>query len=119
MISIKKQEEIFFKVLMIMSLIIIMSILFLIVGTIIYKGLPALNWDMLTKLPGGGFYLGKEGGVLNAIIGSVYLILVFHSSFLLTFIFLKNPFLAVLFAFHLISFSEYHLLFMVHLALLL
>jgi phosphate transport system permease protein len=75
MISIKKQEEIFFKVLMIMSLIIIMSILFLIVGTIIYKGLPALNWDMLTKLPGGGFYLGKEGGVLNAIIGSVYLIL--------------------------------------------
>jgi phosphate transport system permease protein len=30
---------------------------------------------MVTKLPGGGFYLGKEGGVLNAIIGSVYIIL--------------------------------------------
>jgi len=75
MINIKKQEETFFKVLMIMSLIIIMSILFVIIGTIIYKGLPALNWDMLTKLPGGGFYLGKEGGVLNAIVGSLYLII--------------------------------------------
>ena len=60
---------------MIISVIIIMSILFFIVGTIIYKGLPALDWDMITKLPGGGFYLGKEGGVLNAIVGSVYLIL--------------------------------------------
>ena len=75
MINIKKQEETFFKVLMIMSLILIMSILFVIIGTIIYKGLPALNWDMLTKLPGGGFYLGKEGGVLNAIVGSFYLII--------------------------------------------
>jgi len=26
-------------------------------------------------LPGGGFYLGKEGGILNAIIGSVYLMI--------------------------------------------
>jgi phosphate transport system permease protein len=75
MINIKKQEEIFFKILMIISVIIIMSILFLIVGTIVYKGLPALNLDMFTKLPGGGFYLGKEGGVLNAIVGSFYLII--------------------------------------------
>jgi len=32
-----------------------------------------MNWDMITKTPQGGFYLGKEGGVLNAIIGSLYL----------------------------------------------
>ena len=70
----KYQEEKFFKILMIISVIIIMSILFLIIGTVIYKGLPGLSWDMLTKVPGGGFYLGKEGGVLNAIVGSVYLI---------------------------------------------
>jgi phosphate transport system permease protein len=75
MINTKRQEEIFFKLLMIVSLILIMSILLLILGTIIYKGLPSLTWDMFTKLPGGGFYLGKEGGVLNAIVGSVYLIL--------------------------------------------
>ncbi len=75
MVNTKKREELIFKVLMILSLALIMSILLFIIGTIIYKGLPALNWDMVTKLPGGGFYLGKEGGVLNAIIGSVYLIL--------------------------------------------
>ncbi len=75
MANAKKREEVFFKVLMILSLTMIMSILLFIMGTIIYKGLPALNWDMVTKLPGGGFYLGKEGGALNAIIGSVYLIL--------------------------------------------
>ena len=75
MINTKRQEEIFFKVLMIISICVIMSILLFIIGTVLYKGLPALNWDMVSKLPGGGFYLGKEGGVLNAIIGSVYLIL--------------------------------------------
>jgi phosphate transport system permease protein len=72
---IKEHEESIFKVLMIISLTLIMSILLYIIGTIVYKGLPALNLDMITKLPGGGFYLGKEGGVLNAIIGSAYLIL--------------------------------------------
>lgn len=75
MLNIKKQEETFFKVLMIISAVIIMSILLYIVGTIIYKGLPSLTWDMISKLPGGGFYLGKEGGVLNAIVGSVYIIM--------------------------------------------
>jgi phosphate transport system permease protein len=75
MINIKKQEEIFFKILMIISVAVILSILLIIIGTIIYKGLPALDWGMITKLPGGGFYLGKEGGVLNAIVGSAYLIL--------------------------------------------
>lgn len=75
MISLKQQEERFFKILMIIASLIIISILFYILGTILYRGVPALNWDMITKLPGGGFYLGKEGGVLNAIVGSVYLIL--------------------------------------------
>jgi phosphate transport system permease protein len=71
---IKKAEEIFFKALMIVCAVIIMGILIFIIGTIIYKGLPSLNLDMITKLPGGGFYLGKEGGVLNAIVGSLYIV---------------------------------------------
>ena len=33
-----------------------------------------MNWDMITKLPGGGFYIGKEGGLLNAIVGSLYIV---------------------------------------------
>jgi phosphate transport system permease protein len=72
--NIKKFEEGFFKMLMMISALIIMGVLIYIIGTIVYKGLPSLTWDMLTKLPGGGFYLGKEGGVLNAIAGSLYII---------------------------------------------
>ncbi|MFN8241002.1 MAG: ABC transporter permease subunit [Bacteroidales bacterium] len=67
----KHKEEIIFKAIMILSAAIIFLILLFILGTIIYKGTPALNLDMITRLPGGGFYLGKEGGVLNAIVGSL------------------------------------------------
>lgn len=69
----RKAEERFFKVLMVLACIIVSSSLFLIVGTIVAKGLPYLTWDMVSKVPQGGFYIGKEGGVLNAIIGSLYL----------------------------------------------
>jgi len=47
--------------------------LIMILLTVIVKGLPALTWDMITQTPKGGFYLGKEGGILNAIVGSLYL----------------------------------------------
>ena len=54
---------------------IILFVLVYIIGTVFYRGFHSLTLDMITKLPGGGFYLGKEGGVLNAIVGSVYIIL--------------------------------------------
>ena len=71
----KYLEEKIFKVIMIGAAMIILCVLVYIIGTIFYRGLPSLTLDMITKLPGGGFYLGKEGGVLNAIVGSVYLII--------------------------------------------
>jgi phosphate transport system permease protein len=67
-------EEKIFKVIMIGAALIILGVLLYIVGTIFIKGLPSLTLDMITKLPGGGFYLGKEGGILNAIVGSLYII---------------------------------------------
>ncbi len=70
----RKIEERFFKVLMMMSSGIILGLLMFILYTVIRRGLPSLTWDMITKIPSGGFYLGKEGGVLNAIVGSIYLI---------------------------------------------
>jgi phosphate transport system permease protein len=66
-------EERFFRVLMYCSLIILMGSLFLVFAIVVIKGLPALNIAMITQVPHGGYYLGKEGGVLNAIIGSLYL----------------------------------------------
>src|SRR6185295_11822259 len=55
------------------STVLVMLPLFLIILTILWRGLPAINFDMITQTPKGGFYLGKEGGVLNAIAGSFYL----------------------------------------------
>jgi phosphate transport system permease protein len=69
----RKLEELFFKALMILATIIVVGSFFLIVGTIFKKGIPYMNLDMITKVPGGDFYIGKEGGVLNAIIGSLYI----------------------------------------------
>lgn len=49
--------------------------LFMILVAIVKRGLPAMSWDMVSKIPGGGFYLGKEGGLLNAIVGSLYIVI--------------------------------------------
>jgi phosphate transport system permease protein len=66
-------EERVFKGLMIFSTFLILSSLVLILLTVLLKGLPYLTWDMVTKTPQGGYYLGKGGGILNAIVGSLYL----------------------------------------------
>lgn len=66
-------EEALFKLLMILSFSVVAGSLALILWTVIAKGLPALNWQMISQTPKGGYYLGKEGGILNAIIGSLYL----------------------------------------------
>lgn len=55
------------------SLFVVAGSLGLILWTILSRGLPALTLDMITRVPEGGFYMGKEGGVLNAIMGSLYL----------------------------------------------
>jgi phosphate transport system permease protein len=61
------------KGLMVASFILVAGSLGLILWTVIVRGLPALTWDMISQIPQGGFYMGKGGGVLNAIIGSLYL----------------------------------------------
>lgn len=66
-------EEKLFKFFMITSTITVVGCLFLIILTILIKGLPALSWEMISQTPKGGYYLGKEGGILNAIVGSLVL----------------------------------------------
>lgn len=67
-------EEKIFDALMILSTLAVFGFFASIVWTIASTGLGLLTWDMITKLPGGGFYLGKEGGILNAIVGSIMLV---------------------------------------------
>jgi phosphate transport system permease protein len=69
----RKLEESFFKVLMVASTLIVVGSLLAVIGVVLLKGLPALNLSMITQTPIGGYYLGKEGGILNAIVGSLYL----------------------------------------------
>ena len=69
----RKIEECIFKGLMIGSAVMVLGSLVLILCTVVWRGLPALNLEMLTQTPKGGYYLGGAGGILNAIIGSLYL----------------------------------------------
>jgi len=66
-------EEAVFRVLMTISTLAILSALIVILCSVLLKGLPALNLSMITQTPKGGYYLGREGGILNAILGSLYL----------------------------------------------
>lgn len=59
---------------MIIATLLVFAFVGSILFTILERGLPAMNWDMITKLPGGGFYIGKDGGLLNAIVGSLYIV---------------------------------------------
>lgn len=70
-----KYEEYFFRVAMFLSSCLIAFVLGLILFSILIKGIPSLSIEMITQTPKGGFYFGKEGGILNAIIGSLYLAL--------------------------------------------
>ena len=58
---------------MFLSTLFIVLALAMIIFSILCKGLPVLSWEMISQTPKGGFYLGKEGGILNAIVGSFYL----------------------------------------------
>ncbi|MCU0275982.1 MAG: phosphate ABC transporter permease PstA [Acidobacteria bacterium] len=69
----RKVEEGIFRVLMVLATGLILSSLVMILLTVLVKGLPYLSLEMVTQTPRGGYYLGKGGGILNAIIGSLYL----------------------------------------------
>ena len=69
----RRMEEGLVKFLMLSSFLLVAGSLGFILVVVILKGLPALNLAMLTQSPKGGFYMGKEGGILNAILGSLYL----------------------------------------------
>ncbi len=67
----RKLEEQLVKAIMIAATLLVSSSLVLILVTILWKGLPVLTVEMLTKTPEGGYYIGKGGGILNAILGSI------------------------------------------------
>lgn len=59
-------------------MLLVTALLFFFVGNILYtiasEGWASMSWSMITDLPGGGFYIGREGGLLNAIMGSLMIV---------------------------------------------
>ncbi|MDO4930540.1 MAG: ABC transporter permease subunit [Bacteroidales bacterium] len=72
--KLKFVEEKIASVLMLLATLLVFGFFASIVWTIGRTGIKSLTWDMITSLPGGGFYLGKEGGILNAIVGSLMIV---------------------------------------------
>ena len=62
------------KVLMFASIALVLFFVVSVIWSVFKRGLPVLSWEMVSSLPGGGFYIGKEGGFLNAIVGSLYIV---------------------------------------------
>lgn len=70
----KKLKENIAKCFMWIAMFIVFGFVISVIWTVFSKGCKAMSWDMISKLPGGGFYIGKEGGFLNAIVGSLYIV---------------------------------------------
>ena len=73
--KIKYIEEFTIKILMALSLLTVLGFVVGIIYTIFHRGWSCISWEMVSSLPGGGFYIGKEGGFLNAIVGSLYIVI--------------------------------------------
>lgn len=65
------KQNIAFNVLRFMAVLVV-AILFIILFFIIFKGMKAISWDFLTTMPKDGM---TKGGILPAIIGTLYLTL--------------------------------------------
>jgi phosphate transport system permease protein len=70
----RQLEETLFRGLMAASVFLVLSMLVGIVVVVAVKGISAMNLSMIMETPKGGYYLGKEGGIANAIVGSLYLV---------------------------------------------
>jgi phosphate transport system permease protein len=69
----RRAEENTFRVLMIAAAAVVAGSLLFVFAVVLVKGLPAMSLEMITSVPKGGYYLGGGGGILNAIVGSLYL----------------------------------------------
>ncbi len=72
MLIIKKSKANFLEILIkIMTLVAVVPV-FLIIGYIIYTGIPAISWEFLSEMPTDGM---RAGGIFPAIVGTLWLTL--------------------------------------------
>ena len=69
----RKLEERVFRSLMFISALLVLGSLVALLAIVVLRGISALSVSLITETPTGGYYFGKGGGILNAIVGSLYL----------------------------------------------
>ncbi len=67
-------EENIMVALMWVAVVLVIIFVASIICTIFIKGFSSISWDMITKVPGTNWSLTNDGGFLNAILGSVYVV---------------------------------------------
>lgn len=71
----KYVEETVFRVLMGLAVLVVMAFLLSIIWTVFSRGIPAISWDMVSKVPGKNWNTEADGGFLNAVAGSLLVVL--------------------------------------------
>lgn len=71
----KFMEEKIFQILMWAAVIAVLSFVVSIIWTIFVKGMGSISWDMITRAPGKDWNTADDGGFLNAVLGSIYVVL--------------------------------------------
>ena len=66
-------EEKIFKAICFLSAYSVIGLLLFVLIVVFKNGIAAVSWETVSQLPKGGYYFGGEGGILNAIVGSLYL----------------------------------------------
>lgn len=62
------------KVLMVVAVLSVFAFVVSIIWTIFVKGISSISWDMITKVPGMNWNTENDGGFLNAILGSLLVV---------------------------------------------
>jgi len=69
--NVKNQEKIASTILFICTVLVVLPVV-IILGVIVVKGIGAISWEFLTEMPKNGM---SAGGILPAILGTLYLVL--------------------------------------------
>ena len=72
MLIIKKSKANFLEILIKIITLVAVVPVFLIIGYIIYTGIPAISWEFLSEMPTDGM---RSGGIFPAIVGTLWLTL--------------------------------------------
>ena len=71
----KHIEEAVMHVLMVLAALVVVGVVLSIVWTVFSHGIEALSWEMVSRVPGKDWNTEDDGGFLNAILGSLWVVL--------------------------------------------